>query len=170
MYINAQSWHARVYRFWYAMKHGQWSTPGAVNLCPYVRAVVFWSWSRWLMRSGKIQMGGLVVGVPWLFWGCQPLLALWLDYYFLGRQKFIFTLTIFGMALAILSGASLVVFLGYLIRQAFRTQPAAQAGAAIGHVIDNGMSFGRVVMEYIHGAHNKICPVVEFKESAGEQQ
>lgn len=174
MYISSSSWHARVYLCWFRMKHGQHASPRQVNLCPYVRAVLFWSWSRWLMRSGKFELPlGCTVRVPWLFWGAQPLWMLWAEYAIFGRHTFVFTLQILGIICAVLSAISIFALGIYALIRVLKAEPVQDVMDSVGDGARGfgrgAASFGRVLREYYRGAHDKICPVVEFHDETTQQ-
>ena len=70
--VNATSWHTKVYLWWYRHKFAhdiatgdRPAIPFHVNLCPYVRVVLLWSWLRWLMVDGKVSK----LRMPWIIWG-----------------------------------------------------------------------------------------------------
>lgn len=163
MYIDSRSWHARVYRWWKVMKYGenQWRAPSTVNLCPYCRAVLFWSWSRYLMLSGRVKLGKYRVSVPKLFWGAQPILALLAAHHYLSHKGFITLLQVLGFIVCVLSATSILALVAYGIYRFFTADPVVDAREA---VMDGAASFTRVLVERTRGAHNRICPVLEFRE------
>lgn len=167
MHIDSRSWHARVYRWWKVMKYGplMYQAPATVNLCPYVRAVLFWSWSRWLMRSGQIGQGRWALSVPRIFWGSQPIIGLFLVWALAGPKAFMDVLRILAIGSAALSVLSAIVLAVWLIIRMFKTLPVA---SAMDTTADRALSFSRVLKSYVVGAHNKICPVVEFRDTVEE--
>lgn len=167
MYIDSRSWHARVYRWWVDMKYGEWNHPRTVNLCPYCRAVLFWSWSRYLMRSGEVKLGKYRISVPKVFWGAQPVLALWAVYHFCSHKVFINVLQVLGFLLCVASLASVLALIAYGIYRFFTARPVANVREA---VVDGAASFTHVLIERTRGAHDKICPVLEFRDYTGRSQ
>lgn len=70
MTIRKASWHYKVYSFWHKGKYGNHPFDNFVNLCPYMRAILFWSWMRWIFIDAKIVSGlswGTIVALPWIF-------------------------------------------------------------------------------------------------------
>ena len=56
MTISRGSWHYRAYAWWYRRKHGYPCEQRVVNLCPYMRAILLWSWLRWLLTDQQLRV------------------------------------------------------------------------------------------------------------------
>ena len=84
MQVQSNEWHARLYRWWYVNKYKpySWELPKTrANLCPYMRAVLFWAPLRalfcdWVVlfkiKDFKVTLNMLVI--PFLMYALpQPL-------------------------------------------------------------------------------------------------
>lgn len=143
MKISRNSWHARVYSWWYREKHGYYPSSG-VNLCPYVRAVLFWAHLRFLFLT---KMGY----VTW------TVLAAGLEYTLLRVAGWKDVFTIEGAVLLLLAIAGTVIALGFGVQWLWNwTWDAREAITTV--------SFVQVLKTRAKAGHNKICPFMEFTE------
>ncbi len=140
MTIDKNSWHAVLYRAWYCSKHWGNEPVGAVNLCPYVRTVLFWAPLR-LLFLGRVTR--------WLSWpalvGAAEYL-LWLKFHH----------KLFEVELAVLAAvfllATFVAIVGAAIWTGAKTKNAPVT-----------KSFGRVLTVWYEGVHKHICPLVDIR-------
>lgn len=143
MKISRNSWHARVYSWWYNEKHGHYPS-GGVNLCPYVRAVLFWAHFRFLFLT---KMGY----VTW------SLLAAGLEYTLIRVGGWKNVLEVEEAFLIILSIVAAVIGIGFGAHWLWnRTEDAREAVTTA--------SFVQVLKTRAEAGHNKICPFMEFTE------
>ena len=150
--VSRNSWHTRVYRWWYAKKYGSEHCYGTTNLCPYMRAVLFWSWMRFLFIGGKIGR----VRIPAVLWpsvlatlplliGCAVGAQFWSIVHAYGAIVFVSGFT-----------AGTVGLLWFLEKRGFPAiGKAARAATAT--------SFVHLTTEYLRSAHDRVCPEVEIK-------
>lgn len=141
MTISKESWHYKVYSWWYKHKYG-YRHPSYINLCPYMRAVLFWSWLRWLWIDGRIKSFRVPVIPITLTLSFPFLIAAWL-----GKQDFrallFFVATVFGVGAAIFGP-------WYLWEEKLSKRRGVE-------------SFTKLVREYYNTGHSKICPTLEVK-------
>lgn len=145
MKIDGASLHCRIYRSWYRDRYRE--EPVRSNLCPYMRAVLFWAPLRaafggWI-KIGKVPLGAitipsLLLSLPFLLGYVSYIVktGLWMAY--------ILTGTIVGIVL----GAVPLIEKGY-------------ADKAVGAVA--GWSFWRLLGAYFRSAHDRVCPEVDWK-------
>lgn len=163
MIINKDSWHARVYRWWYQSKYGKktydwfsdkWTPnePERSNLCPYMRAVMFWSWMRWLFIGGKIKKFPVPV-LSWLFLLIE--VPRWL-----GIISYTMKLTILMFYVAFV-GAAAVVFLASVVVWLWKDTDKLDW---LRKVCRGVSEFGSLVGQYTQAKHDRICPEITFAE------
>lgn len=182
--VSRLDWHARLYLWWYQKKYHR-GRYGSTNLCPYMRAVIFWAPLRaifwnWVTVfdlnlwdvSFDVPLNALTI--PALFLALAKPLG-YLSY----RMKFMFSL--FGVAC--LSAAvfiSLMAVLGAYISHMRDTQmsdpnrwmnrvppkpkiPKKPSKVAKAINAFTGWSFWTLLLEYLKSAHDNICPPVELR-------
>jgi hypothetical protein len=175
MNVNSGSWHARVYLWWYQQKYGKtklvddWhldrlvavevpNIPERTNLCPYMRAVMFWSWMRWLFIGGKVwKIPTPAIIIPILLFEL-PRWAGMLDY---GLKNFILTFYAVTAGVALAVGG--LAGLGWLNKHTAFGKKMKK--------VDEGLEqFGALVKAYSRSKHDRICPEITFvKEDASER-
>lgn len=134
MEISKDSWHFQVYEKWHQRKLGY--LPGSlVNLCPYVRVILFYSWARYLFITGTVwpfwTILGLAVEVTLL--KASPLRVL--------KQE--------ALALLFLSTYVFFMCIIFSIQKLFKTS--------------KGASFTQVLATRFHAAHKGVCPTIVIK-------
>lgn len=167
--VSRSSWHARIYRWWYQQKYGatreqtdystpEWrvvnisNDPTKSNLCPYMRAVMFWSWMRWLFIGGRVWK----IRVPFVVWGLLIVEApRWAGIISYDLKRTIWIGYAIAVALAV---ALAVLWLGDELQAKtgfFDTVlvPARQ-------IRRKTSTFGDLVSEYLRSAHDRVCPEV----------
>lgn len=141
MTISKESWHYRVFNWWFTHKNG-YSNPSYINLCPYMRAVLFWSWLRWLWIDGRIGTFRVPV-IPITLISLSPfVVAAWA-----GAQSLIALLAFLVGLLGLLTA----IFGPWYL---WEEKISSQRGV---------VSFTTLVREYYNTGHNKICPTLEIK-------
>ena len=176
--VKASSWVDRIYNRWYHDKYDS-LPPEHVNLCPYLRAIMFWSWLRLIFLNDSPWVSipvygiliGLLEGVGWsvFLYGMAieqflPASGLWFS---------ILLLVICWIILHIV----MIVFAIIIVIDNF-DEWFPKTDAAIGHTIDKTVDriekkFSAVTSAFdfvgdilrlfaakAHAAHENICPVI----------
>ncbi len=145
MQVDYNSWHSRLYRIWFGLKYyGREPELGYyTNLCPYMRAVLFFWWSRFLFINGKIgRLPVAAVSYP-LTVILIPVMAGGVSH---GLMKSVLALYI---ALAsIFAAVAGIIGIIYLFQQGTKRAKSA--------------SFVKLTASYAHSVHSKICPTIEL--------
>lgn len=149
--VDKNSWHCKVYQWWYTKKYGYPKEGSTSNLCPYMRAIMFWAPLRLLFTDaisfGRVPLGAftvpaIVLPLPWL--------AGYLDY----NLKIAFA--IIYSIVAVCGVASGLIYLfssgGLNAGKPFRNAS---------HVVVTS-SFADLIREYLKSAHDRVCPEVHF--------
>ena len=155
MIVSNQSWHVRVYHWWYENKYGGRNVRS--NLCPYMRAVMFWAplraifsdWielTRWKIPLNYITIPIIVISLPFLvgYLSYGGKVTIWIIY-------------------AVLTGIAIVLSLGFGIAWLFD-----EDGMNWSEHLDNRVkgvkesSFWQLLQEYLRSAHDRVCPEIEF--------
>ena len=152
MKIDGNSWHVKVYKWWYDNKY---KNPAAEyicppppkthsNLCPYMRAVMFWAPLRAIFWNW-IKIGPLPINAVTLpaFFVSLPFLVGYVDY----TAKMV----VFCSYLVILV-LSVLFTLVWLISVKNILEPVERK-------IDN-IGFVKLAQEYLRSAHDRVCPEV----------
>jgi hypothetical protein len=155
MTIDTNTWHYKVYRWWYQRKHDGYS-PDSANLCPYVRAVFLWSWMSWLFKGGRIWK----VPVPAVAWSFLALrLPFWAGVFSYEAKRVIFMLYGVAGGAAVLVGIILGIiwlvdnfYIDWRIRQSAPMR-AIRDGAEL-------------LLDYAEATHDRICPMIRFGNEA----
>lgn len=64
---RSRSWHWKVFERWHERKHGYPYEKRTISLCPYMRAVLLWSWMRWVLTDqhrAEAFWGTVVLAAP----------------------------------------------------------------------------------------------------------
>jgi hypothetical protein len=152
MLVNRSSWHSRIYLWWYKRKYG--GVPMRTNLCPYMRAILFWSWLRWIFFDGFI---GKVPVAPFTYVFLLVEIPRWLGVLSYSLKVAFLTLyAIFGLVLFLI-----VVFhlLGKAWDWFFGRERVVQAKRA---VAVSTLGFFELMHEYGRSKHDRICPEISF--------
>ncbi len=158
MWIDNNSWHARVYLWWYDRKFCLWEKQRlgvvtvmlpSVNLCPYVRTVLFWAPIRWLTMWGPRKVGVAIETVGWmgLFWLCTIIPVKSEEDFGALAAFLIFWLLLLGIRGGVFLGTHNVTF---------PSPPDI--------VVEKGASFFILLGGYISKAHTQICPQIELRD------
>lgn len=157
MWIDRNSWHWRVYQWWYNRKfpsrsyeNAPWFKPlTSVNLCPYVRTILFWAPIRWLTIWGPRKLNVAVETVGWM--GAYYLLTL----------VPVKSETDFGslIGLTLVWGLLLVLRGTLFLKTHAVTFPSVPIPDS---VIEKGASFFMLLGSYISKAHTQVCPQIEL--------
>jgi hypothetical protein len=154
MTISNDCWHFRLYLWWYREKNGidflRYSmgfTP-KVNLCPYVRAVLFWSWLRWLFLarhwrsalSWPVAILGAPFAVKLVFPECPALL---------------WDVVMLAVVAALAGGLGVVLGVVKLSKLCNRHEK-------LGHM-ERLIPFRGLLAAYWRAVHDRICPFIEVR-------
>jgi hypothetical protein len=178
MKIDKDSWHCKLYCWWYTHRYPQklidhehiWnnttqdydiittqiSMQQYSNLCPYMRAVMFWAPMRavtwnWI-KIGKVPLNAITIPAAVLAF---PFL---LKYPYSHRVWLIYLVVLITAtgAVLILSGIYFVSKRVPWIKKKF-LPVVVQYGPPVA-------SFGKLLHEYLRSFHDRICPEVEWKD------
>ncbi len=159
--VDRESWHWRVYLWWYRMKYSNDCFPERSNLCPYVRAVLLWSWMRWLFISGRLgqwpawmrkRWGFERFPVPLLTWAFLAVEApRWLGMVSFTAKELLYSLELAALAIAAFFGLALGIAYLHAEKHAFHGLAPIQRG---------GASFLHLLHEYLRAAHDRVCPEI----------
>ncbi len=152
MKIDEQSWHCKTYQWWYNRKYGGPNMRSCSNLCPYMRAVVFWAPMRFLFTGaisfGKIPLGVFTIPATVL---SAPIIAGYLSYSI--KSGIWFAYGIFGGAALALAA---VMGLVYMI-----STDGLDITSPLREKIKKS-SFWDLITAYLRSAHDRVCPEVEW--------
>lgn len=164
MIIDRQSWHWRVYSWWYGHKYHScrwvvdedglehWQRhsvePERSNLCPYMRAVMFWAPLRWFFAWGSIWN---VIPALWAL----ALVLVALPVFSVHRWDILRAYGMVALTLAFIAG----IICG-LIALERRRKPLPGIKTLRKF---KGSSFWKLLGAYLRSAHDRICPEVEPK-------
>lgn len=171
--VNTDSWHVKVYKWWYRTKWPHKGKPERTNLCPYVRTVLIWAPIRWLFYQGRIKN----IRIPYVFIPTfllsipQPLgyvsfTIKWL----LWRLNLIFACA--AVVLGIVVGVtyiSLALDEKYSFTAKYRKSQVLRQRRQLQKELDaerkpkQGPSFWQLIGRRIEAGHDRICPEIEFK-------
>lgn len=134
MKVNSNTWHARLYKNWYKRKYEQEHNGSFTNLCPYMRAVMFWSWMRPLFMTkwwNLIPITFLLIAVPrWL-----------------GIVSYQAKISVYYLYLLTIGGTFVCWCLNELDEKG---------------TLNPVETFSSLVEEYGRSAHDRVCPEIEF--------
>lgn len=141
------SWHAGVYRWWYAQKYNLKFTNDTTNLCPYVRAILIWAPLRFLFNP-RYKLFGIKVNfvtTPLAYFAIAKYLG-----YLTYTGKFI----MFGLAIIGVCVSALVLIICWIENSKFPEKVGDKIGES---------KFTQLVSAYSRSIHDGICPPIEFK-------
>lgn len=194
MQVSASSWHVRVYRWWYDHKYKRdsWETPKThSNLCPYMRAVMFWAPLRalfwdWITvcRIGSLRIPLNLIVITTLAYGLpQPLgylsyklkIAMWIVT-LLSSAICLLTVTILWICFAISDWKADRRAARYripweermqmereeLAKRQLRQKRWAWLFNSLGKFLGGLSEFGSLIRAYLRSGHDRICPEVQF--------
>ena len=150
MKISQDTWHFKVFDWWHREKHGfsfkdYHGSSARYNLCPYVRAILFWAPSRlfWtppaLYGTIPVSLSAFLLAV-YKLWGNRGLLGLW----------HFFLLLLGCTTLVALIGA--VGFACHYIKEYFEHNRKSTL-----------VSFVSVLAARAEATHGRICPILSFE-------
>lgn len=173
MVVARNSWHARVYKWWYCNKYGSYSYPRTTNLCPYMRAVMFWAplrllfwdWVKMFSFRG-CEVTTNVVTIP-LMWVSVAMLLGYLDY----KAKLVFAILGF-IVVALIIVVSILVSLiiaaqNYKVGRKITDWFFKPIGDGIVKVVTKAKvpTFLDLIHALLRSAHDGVCPPVDFIDS-----
>lgn len=152
--VSRSSWHYCIYQDWLEMKYGKGSRRETVQLCPYVRVILFW-WF-WRKMYDTALRGSLfstflftvLTSVIYLVFGLKGVLF---------QGKIIMLLTLAGIITAVLLyGAHLIDEKVTKRRWARREQRMAGE--------EPPPTFSEILVLRWDAFHGKICPILKLGE------
>jgi hypothetical protein len=146
MIVDKTSWHTRLYFWWHKAKYPNWPyphwpEPTSVNLCPYVRTVLFWAPLRFVFL-GKV--------LRWFSWSALGLLLQYL-LCLMGYKALAVEATIVLALVAMMAVVGSMAGLSWLHDGVYGTFSFPIK------------SFVLVLKGRLQAAHDKVCPVIELK-------
>jgi small-conductance mechanosensitive channel len=167
MQVSRNSWHTRVYLWWYTHKYNNGYKPTdktSSNLCPYVRAVLFWAplrllfwdWVKlWESATSDWYISLNMFTIPLMAY-FVPLMLGYVNYYL----KFVLWMTVISVAV-------LAVIIVGLTLSCIKIKEELDAYRAL-HYNDppkpkrKTPEFFTLVQAYLRAGHDGICPEVEI--------
>lgn len=153
MIISRDTWHFKIFAWWFKQSHyGQsfdWyydsrNNVPSYNLCPYVRAILFWAPLRFLFSVPRI----------WFTFGAIYLIALETLHHFKGWEGMKVLLFITFMAAVSIATISVICFIVEFIKRKMEENDL-KAPESITSFLD-------VLHERAKAAHDGICPTITF--------
>ena len=148
MEINRSSWHARIYGWWHFDKYN--AHPTGVNLCKYVRVVLFYGPLRWLF-TGKVGTFPVALVIV-LFMLGSPLMLVG------SYEMLVVILAIYSVFLTM---ATTIIFLIYMEDRSVWGKIGNKLGL-VGHRIKRKSFYSILKAVYLAGK-KRVCPYVEFQ-------
>lgn len=164
MKISKNTWHFRVFTWWYSMFHGGYtfddfakatkasgSGAPAYNLCPYVRAVVLWAPLFYTFTP------------PRLWYTLVALFGLFNAeiYHKFGLHGLKVELQVFAFIAGIASAVGVIFGIIYSLVYLIKTYNSARYA----RLEESGEeSFFALVAAYFKNKHDKICPRITFTD------
>jgi len=146
---RSKSWHWKVYEQWYRRKHGSSYEKKVINLCPYVRTVLLWSWLRWVLTNqhrAEVFWGAAVLAFPLALGRWFSLLGLYEDMAWL----------LFG-ALVLIAIQAVQDW----SRERNKNRPEEPEKP---REPKRPSPFHALVVAYIRSFHERICPLIEITD------
>lgn len=149
------SWHLSVYKWWYKNKYGFPNERGYSNLCPYMRAVMFWAPLRALFGTW-VRIKGIPLNVFTL-----PAIVISLPF-LLGYISYNAKMTAFGVYLVLTSVCVLASFL--LGTRYLLSKDGKDITRGLRTRVQNS-GFTDLLAAYFRSAHDRVCPEISWKEN-----
>lgn len=177
MVTSKNSWHCRVYKWWYANKYDEYvaDRKEQSNLCPYMRAVLFWApfraiFCNWIVLG---EINGFPVPLNMVL---LPLIFIPLPWE-LGYVSFAWKHVLKVVYLTLLLVALTIVLVGCTM---FAFSGEEDGGLGWGGIFCKKLGviarkpttvvvkeklsgFFELVGEWLRSAHDGICPEIRFK-------
>jgi hypothetical protein len=160
--VSKKSWHARIYIWWYELKYGSF-TNTSVNLCPYMRAIMFWAPLRLLFTDaitffeieslGDFPVCPPVFVIPALLYGIPKMLGYWS--YDLKMGFWLFYVIAVVIVISILIAAGIVSIVKNQSVKSFFTKTVETTHLS---------TFGGLLSAFFKSVHDGICPPVNLEE------
>lgn len=145
MKITADSWHCKLYQWWYRNKYHSESL-GHTNLCPYVRSVTFWAPARALFGSwiklGRMPINALTI--PVLLYSIPTLLGNWSYKLKMGIWEVYWVLALLAVVITVE-----FLLINYFSKRSPRLKKRSDSV--------------RVIQAYLRTAHDGVCPEISWK-------
>lgn len=150
MHIDDSSWHCQVYRWWYRHKYGGDPAYPHSNLCPYMRAVIFWAPSRILLgtwvKVGSVPLNAVTI----------PALLLAIPV-IVGRFSYgakIRIWIIYIVSAGVFSFSTMILYIVSLLTENTFIETKKNE--------IKSWSFWKLLHAYLRSAHDRVCPEVDW--------
>ena len=160
MKINVKQWHTRLYLWWYRNKYHHQKYGNSTNLCPYVRAVIFWAPLRavlwnWveLFKVKNFAFTLNMIAIPALAIIVPKLLG-----YFSYNWKMA-SWVVVAIATAAIICASIIMAIGTWIYGVLWRRRLARGDRPP----KPPSKFFELLKEYGRSFHDRVCPEIEIE-------
>ena len=166
MKISKKSPIDRIFVWWYRAKHGNTPFGLYTNLCPYVRAVLFWALPRWVWLSGPervrvaswtttICIAEIIGWAPFIIWwdGGEP--TPWTWWFVLGIIGALWLIA--HIAVVGIGTVALIMLVIEILRVRLKlkkSKPVTALGRLAGDI--SNLTVGTYT-----AIHDKVCPTIE---------
>ena len=166
MEISKKSPIDRIYAWWHQAKYGSTPDHDYTNLCPYVRAVLFWALPRWIWLSGPervrvaawtttICITEVVLWAPWvIFWDTNEVAPWTWSYVFMVIGAL--SMTAHVVAAFVVGGGLLLFVIAELID--YFNIKESKPIVALGNL---GRDIGNLSRGTVTAIHDRVCPIIE---------
>jgi hypothetical protein len=152
--IDPQSWHCRVYLWWYQHKYKARPERSRSNLCPYMRVIMFWApmravfgtWVKvWRVPMNAVTIPMIVYGVPKMagYFSYGIKLGLW---------------HLYAGTLLVIVLATVVVLAIYSLDKDGWDVTKPIRGAI------KRSKFKELFVAYLRSAHDRMCPEIDWRQ------
>lgn len=167
MTVDRNSWHARIYLWWYSNKYDyRDAAKASSNLCPYMRAVMFWAPLRFLFWGWAIlfHVGDKAIRLCYFTWPLF-LYSLPVTLGYASYRAKIILLIIYGDT--VLGALSLGVIIGSVyLCQLFKVGDRLDAKLQPAVRRRQLSSFFSLIQSYLRTFHDGVCPEVELRDES----
>jgi len=152
MRISKSSWHARIYRWWCWDKDD--SGPEGVNLCKYVRVVLFYGPLRWLFTGEVRGFPVAFVTLPFLIGSPLIFLTDW--------KVLVLVLSIYSGILLFLAIIASAIGLETWLDDRGGWRRIKSRFSSVGDKVVRHTSFFSILKLVYLSGKKKVCPYVDF--------
>lgn len=154
MKVDRNSWHGRVYQYWYDHPENVSRRGSRVDLCTYTRVVVVWAPLYWVFFAKPTRidwMRPVYVLLPvWLLLGIALSYLRWPQE---TKDALVRIGEVIGLTALILLACGCIV----LVVKVVRDRKNNRKGEA---------SFAQVVRGYVKAKKQRVCPFIEFVDES----
>jgi len=165
--VNRNSWHASIYLWWYGHKYknnAARKTKPSTNLCPYMRAImfwaplrfIFWNWFKVYEWSYDLYISLNMLTIPFLM-VTLPILA-GFGSYRVKHKLWILDLIILGSIALITVIAAAACLIEWAVEEYKENHPKAPKKIKV----KTTSKFTKLVKDFMQSAHDGVCPEITF--------